>query len=153
MTRAFQNAPLYAKLIERYNGKVLPGEQGIKNTLVAEYGINKNSADRVVKIFSENCRNLKLVDTNNRLRVIITGSSEQAPPKPPANQDQKPPENIDQMFRQIIPLSGNKVAYFEYPKTSLNKHDFKMIELMMPAILGAIKFNVDSVTEPPDNGQ
>ena len=44
-------------------------------------------------------------------------------------------------FSQPIPLSGNKVAYLQYPKSNMTEKDLAMLELMMPAIMGTIKLN------------
>lgn len=67
------NSPnVYNKIIEDYNGKVLPStDQMFSNLLVTEYGMIKTSADKASKIFFENAKSLGIIDTNNRLRYLV----------------------------------------------------------------------------------
>lgn len=143
MVEAFKNPILYQKLIDRYNTKVLPPESGLENALILEYGINKNSAKTAAKVFFENSRRLRLIDSHNRLKITVDQSiTGQASIIVESKQPVKPVEKQDpELFSQPIPLSGNKVAYLQYPKSNMTEKDLAMLELMMPAIMGTIKLN------------
>lgn len=129
----FSTPPLYRKLIDDLNGKVLPNEKDFANHLKNNYGLNPNSSEKAASVFLENAKSLNLIDANNRLKFIIKDT----PPAPENNNVvDKPAEaagNVDQppspgLFKLPIQLPGDdhRFAYFEYPKT-LTKRDFKVI--------------------------
>lgn len=143
---ALGHPPLYKQLIEKFNGKILPPEEGLKNHIATtkEYGIIENSAERAAKIFLENFRNLGLIDENNRLRYLIPNGSMTSAVNPIQNNVEAkllPPipiehsksitdvqEFIEQKVKEIpIPLIKGKVAYLRYP-TSITRKDIAIIK-------------------------
>lgn len=127
LLKMFANPELYKKLINEYNGKSLPNEAGLANHLKSDFGLNPNSSIKAAKIFLENCRDLNIIDSGNRLRHIISESKKEDLGQSKGQQEYAPPPNPE-LFKLPIQLPGeeNRFVYFEYPKT-LNKRDFKVI--------------------------
>lgn len=131
----FRNVPLYSKVIDKLNNQHLPSnEKGFANLLKDEpYKINPNSAERAAKVFYENARSLNLFDSNyvfkysNDVTTQINGTTpiiSDPALKDDDNKGNKPP----QLFRLPIPLpGGERIAYLEYPRSTLNKRDIKVI--------------------------
>jgi hypothetical protein len=51
---ALANAPLYRKLIDEFNGKILPDEKGMTNHLEKNFGIKPYLIQKVVRVFFKN---------------------------------------------------------------------------------------------------
>ena len=137
---------LYKRLIDEFNGKILPSEPGLVNHLKGIYKLNANSAIRAAKIFLENLRFVGVLDNSNRLRYItpIEGLTEEnnnvitesVSPSTQNTVERNTTHNLissnsehkadSQLLKFDIPLSGNKTASFSYPKMLLKK-DMKII--------------------------
>jgi hypothetical protein len=149
----FSSPPLYKKLIEDLNGKILPNEKDFAAHLKNNYNLNPNSSFKAANVFLENARNLNLIDSNNRLKFIIKENpSRENPDKGngdiPAEKNGQsshvaPPVSTG-LFKLPIQLPGDddRVAYFEYPKT-LNKRDFKVIAKALTFIASTLIMNED----------
>ena len=150
MIEALSNPPIYRKLIDSFNGKMLPDEEGLANLLKSkEYGVNSNSATRAAKIFYENGRSLDIIDSNKRLRYITSNVNNQQP-TPPANSDNnfnpsagaaidnssKPHQSSD-IFELPIDL-GNGVAYLKYPR-NITLPEIKILKIMVNASISALE--------------
>jgi hypothetical protein len=139
---ALSNAPLYKALINEFNGKILPDEQGMTNYLVKTFGIKSYLIQKVVKVFFRNFRDYDLIDNNSRLRFLLplqsikqnenNGSgigSEDPPPPPPPN---------DKMFDQAIDLGGVDTAYLKYPR-NITSLQIAMLRIHLEATLTALE--------------
>jgi hypothetical protein len=126
----FNTPELYKRLINEYNGKNLPNEAGLTNHLKSDFSLNPNSSIKAAKIFFENCRELNLIDSGNRLRFVIpeTNGSTGVDDVRKDNGLQYPPPTNPDLFKLPIQLPGkeNRFVYVEYPKP-LSKRDFKVI--------------------------
>ena len=56
--KCFQTPPLYAKLIERFNGKAIPNESSLANLLMQSFGIVKTVKDTAAKCFILNAEQM-----------------------------------------------------------------------------------------------
>ena len=56
--KCFQTPPLYAKLIERFNGKAIPNESSLANLLMQSFGIVKTVKDAAAKCFILNAEQM-----------------------------------------------------------------------------------------------
>ena len=119
------NPSLYQKLINEFNGKILPPEEGMVNHLKNVYKFIPTSAVKAAKMFFENIRYVGIIDANKRLRYITpteTASEEtkeenthQASPniEDKKNQiDTKLNTATDQLLKFEIPLSEGVKASF-----------------------------------------
>lgn len=148
MIEAFANPPLYKKLIQEYNNKILPNETGLANLLATkEYGIHSNSTARAAKIFFENGKSLDIIDNNNRLRYIVPNNVNGAKADPVENDSestkQKKNNNFqsqdtdDEMFELPIDL-GTNTAYLRYPR-KIDSSEIAILKIMLDATLTALQ--------------
>lgn len=150
LLEAFANPPLYRRLIQEYNNKILPNEAGLAKLLsTKEYGINSNSATRAAKIFFENGKSLDVIDSNNRLRYIIPNNlsnsktediveeAEVTKPKKSANNHSRSESDDETMFELPIDL-GTSTAYLKYPRT-INSSEIAIMKIMLDASLAALQ--------------
>lgn len=56
--KCFQTPPVYAKLIERFNGKAIPNESSLANLLMQSFGIVKTVKDAAAKCFILNAEQM-----------------------------------------------------------------------------------------------
>jgi len=150
MTEALNNPPIYRKLIDTYNGKILPNEDGLANLLkTKEYSVNSNSAARAAKIFFENGKLTDIIDGSNRLRYILpstngvssnngdgnansgANTNQVIPPTP-----QDPPLQLN-TFELPIDLGGN-IAYLKYPR-NITLSEIEILKIMVNAAISALE--------------
>jgi hypothetical protein len=147
LLEAFGNPPLYRKLIERYNGSVLPNVHGLANIL-SSFGIHENSRLKAASVFLENCKNLSLVE-NGRLRYFIPAVNGTATPVKNEEEESElgrknstsdisvPPLVNSKMFKLPIDL-GEKTAYLEYPR-DISTDEISILKIMVDAQLSALE--------------
>jgi hypothetical protein len=144
---AFNNSPLYRKLIENFNNRILPNEEGLANALkTKEYGVNPVTCGKATKVFYENGRAIGVIDSNNRLGFILpksnSGNGQQTTPihgdqnkdsnKPPKEND----EDLNGHVKIIVPFGkagAGQSAYVFLPKEYSNK-DLKKIGKFLTAL-------------------
>lgn len=143
LLEAFNTPVLYKKLIERYNSKNLPNREGLTNTLVTDYGLNKNSTGpKASYTFLENCSYLG-IDEGNRLRffmpLVTTPENNGAGKKPEVNGNSftPPPPPDNNTFRLPIDL-GEKTAFLEYPK-DITIDEIGELKIMVDAAISALE--------------
>lgn len=149
MLEAFINVPIYKRLVDSYNNKVLPDEEGLANLLkTKEYGVNSNSSARASKVFYANGKLLDIIDANNRLRYIAPLGNGTPPQKKdeetPTVDTTKKKKNDDQddsMFEQPIDL-GTSTAYLKYPR-GIKTSEIAILKIMLNATLAALEARQD----------
>ncbi len=131
---AFNNSPLYKKLIENFNNRILPNEEGLSNALkTKDYGVNSVTCGKAAKVFYENGRAIGIIDGNNRLGFIQPKPSNGVPAinnTPPTEQNNngessnKDQNDDESLVRIVVPFgkSGDsKKAFVLLPKDYTNK--------------------------------
>jgi hypothetical protein len=135
---AFGNPPLYKKLIENFNNKVLPNEIGLAELLRSkDYGIHTNTSSRAARVFFENGKALDLIDSNNRLRYLQMKTQQSATSFQPDSTQKS--SSVITTFELPIDLTGEKVAYLKYPKNEMTIEDINMLEIMVGAYILSMK--------------
>lgn len=90
---AFQNVPLYAKLVEQHRGKTLPPPAALERVM-AEMGVAKKQTDRARQTFDRSAQSAGFFEFGRDKLVAPALSGGTAPPKsdapppPPADQSQ-----------------------------------------------------------------
>ena len=146
LIEALKSPSIYNSLIEKYNGQVLPQEAGLANTLVLDFKVNKAASERAAKVFFDNCKYLGVIDQNNKLRLITNLNAPPNGKEPEKNTDkgglENQPSGDQSLFSQTISLSGNKVAYLNYPKSSMTSKDIEILKIMVNAIMTTLELSV-----------
>lgn len=132
---ALSNPQLYKKILEAFNGKILPSESGFVNYLNTNFGFKPYAIPKISKAFFHNFASS--IDANNKLRFaapikgndmeseVIDIESEEVQNK------QLPQATIKERsgnFQAPIPLPGDKMIILEYPKGSMTKGDFNALK-------------------------
>lgn len=144
MMEAIMNPPLYKKLIDTFNGKIIPNESGLANLFATkEYGVNSNSSIKAAKVFFENGKALDIIDASNRLRYIIptldgNGNDSNNNEEKPRDNEEKAPPPIDsqKMFELPIDL-GSTTAFLKYPR-NITSDEIEILKIMLDAQLLAL---------------
>jgi hypothetical protein len=139
---ALQNPPLYKKLLQEFNGKVLPDEKGFANFLINKFGFKSYAIPKIVKAFYENFREYGAIDSSNKLRFLKPsskgGSIDVKLPDAEDSKDETPDEQKggkdNQLYKQPIPLTVGKVAVLEYPKGKMKKEDIETLRMFIKLI-------------------
>lgn len=138
---ALYNPPLYKKLIDGYNGKIIPNETGLGNLFATkEYGVNSNTSAKAAKVFFENAKQVEIVDSSYRLRYIMPVLDGSTPPATQENKkdQQAPPDvNASKMFEQPIDL-GSSTAFLKYPR-NITAPEIAILKIMLNATLAAME--------------
>lgn len=66
--QCLQKPELYIKLIEQFRGKQLPAIGGLAILLYRSHKVSEDASTKAAKVFLENLNDLKLIDTENRLK-------------------------------------------------------------------------------------
>ena len=161
---AMNNPHVYKRIIEDYNGKVLPAnEEMFSNLLVTSYGMIKTSSERASKIFNENAKSLGIIDSNNRLRFImpVAGNNtpiENHPKDENKNKDEKdasnkndPPKPKEGLHRLPIVLDEEKTAYLDYP-IKMTKDDIEVLKIMVNAAITTMELRMKKESKNPTDG-
>lgn len=142
----FKRPALYSKIIDNLNNANLPSEEKFPSLLKSDpYNVNVNSAERASRIFFENARFLKVIDSNNKLIYSTTVKSDHIDhPKDTHQkpQDSKPPLD-ESMFELPIPLGNGRKAYLKYPIGDLKPKDIKVIAKALSFIASSISSDDD----------
>lgn len=143
---AFNNSPIYKKLIEAFNNRILPNEEGLANALKSkDYGVNPITCDKAAKVFFENGRSLGIIDSNNRLGFILpkvtavnplSNTSIDDRDTSDQNKPLDPQEDLNDHVKIIVPFGksgAGKSAFLYLPKEYTNK-DLKKIGKFLTAL-------------------
>ena len=155
LLEAFKSSDIFNKLIERYNGQIIPKEDGIANVIQRDFGFQQKAhAAKASKLFIENCNYLGILDENSRLKAVasIYNSSEKDKQKPPAGKRKdeeeeqfNPPKG---MSNHPILLTGNKMAYLSLPESStITSKDIKSLKIMIDAIIDTLELKFQEENE------
>lgn len=156
---AFGTPKLYAEIINRHDGHVVPPE--LRTHLIRFHRIAEKAADEVAEIFNKNAKYVDVVTEHNilqykQLMVKYSDDSFQfaevitPPPSEPASpykaeieiQDQTPPvqQHPTLLLNQIndeekvrVPLTERKVAYIIYP-ASIKKVDIEILRKQLDVL-------------------
>lgn len=110
LIEAVKSAPIYDKLIKRYDGKKLPEKETLSNVLFNEMEISKIAKDRVAKIFISSLKYIEAINKEGELKIesIIQENIEEKT----VEKNQK----IDNIHKLNILLSNGKNAIIEIPR-------------------------------------
>lgn len=140
---ALSNPSLYKRIINEFNGKVLPDEKGFANYLIKEFGFKAYAVPRIVRAFFENFRGVSAIDNNNKLRFLSPNSLKRLEvPKPKVIlatdiDEQVIAEMVPQkevstsLYSQSIPLTEGKTAFIQYPKGKMQPSDFAALRMFL----------------------
>ena len=78
----FAQAPLYSKLISKYDGMALPAQELLANILMNEYRITRSVKDSAAKCFLESAEQLELIKGG----ILCYTDAESEPEEPTAKQ-------------------------------------------------------------------
>jgi len=147
--QALSNAPLYRIIIDEFNGRILPDEQGMTNYLVKNFGIKPYLIQKVVKVFFKNFKEHGLIDGNNRLGVLIGGRPSISVTERVEGQNESKKESTasipivkepsdNKMFEQAIDLGDVDIAYLKYPR-SITLDQVELLRIHLEASLAALE--------------
>jgi hypothetical protein len=158
---AINSPELYNTIIQRYNGRSLPELVGFTNLLKGEFKLPETTSEKGVRVFLENAQFVGIIGENRKLRFIMPDADGRTEPIKPTIQQTETEEmntppvkdipknstlqniakpNEDNMFPLAIQLTGDKVAFLNYPK-SITKKDLEIIRIMLNGI--EARFNVE----------
>jgi hypothetical protein len=132
---AFNNPPLYKKLIDNFNNKTLPNEDGLENLLKSkEYQVHSSTAARAARVFYENGRSIGIIDSSNRLTFLKPNTNGQDKKLDSGNSGSEVgDDNEGSLVKILVPFgkSGDSErGYVLIPKNYTNKHLNKMIKFL-----------------------
>ena len=148
--QALANAPLYKIIIEEFNGKILPDEQGMTNYLTKNFGIKLYLIQKVVKVFYKNFKDHGLIDGNNRLGFLVSGNVSVSQQKEEAQPDNNvepirtativKEHSSNKMFEQAIDLGGDEgdIAFLKYPR-NIKSEQVELLKIHLEATLAALE--------------
>lgn len=157
----FAQAPLYSKLISKYDGVALPAQELLANILMNEYRITRSVKDSAAKCFLESAEQLELIkggilcfsDAENEseeptVKQLVTEETDVttqviAPPTPPAAAQvvQVPVPGEADYITQAIPFASGKIARFIIP-VDATEDDLLLLHDMFDVLLKR-KFKLD----------
>lgn len=157
----FAQAPLYSKLISKYDGVALPAADLLANILMNEHRITRSVKDAAAKCFIESAEQLGLIkggilcysDEENALdtsasttvaeEVAMEEQQSIVPPVPVAGVQvvQVPASNESDYITQAIPFASGKVARFIIP-VDATEDDLLLLHDMFDVLLRR-KFKLD----------
>ena len=148
----FALPPLYAALIEEYDGKPIPPDELLANQLMSKHKISKVAKDVAARVFIQNANVLGLINAgvlsvedqvNNETRDLadkashelhdFVGGSEQ-PLDSVMIADDKSRRECNDYITQSIPIESGKIAKIIIPVDS-TEEDLLMIRDMLDVIL------------------
>ena len=152
----FKNPPLYARLIERYEGKPLPSKEVLSNILMMEYRITQSAKDNAAQVFLDSAEYLGLIK-GGVLAMDYSGDNTSAPSS--TIESEKTSSQVSEAFSpvskpipkesdyvwQMIPTSSGKIAEIKVPLDA-DADDLLMIRDLLHSIMRR-KFHID-----PDKG-
>ena len=157
----FAQAPLYSKLISKYDGMALPAQELLANILMNEYRITRSVKDSAAKCFLESAEQLELIkggilcytDAENEpeeptAKQPVTEETDIptqviAPPTPSASAQvvQVPVPGEADYITQAIPFTSGKIARFIIP-VDATEDDLLLLHDMFDVLLKR-KFKLD----------
>lgn len=157
----FAQAPLYSKLISKYDGMALPAQELLANILMNEYRITRSVKDSAAKCFLESAEQLELIkggilcytDAENEpeeptAKQPVTEETDIptqviAPPTPSAAAQvvQVPVPGEADYITQAIPFTSGKIARFIIP-VDATEDDLLLLHDMFDVLLKR-KFKLD----------
>lgn len=127
------NPPLYKKIIDEFNGKILPNEKGFSNYLTTKFSFKSYAIPKIVRAFFANFKDA--IDQNNRLRLIeplkinnMNTTIEVEPIIDTKQLQQMVVKERSRNFQQPIPLPDDKMIVLEYPKGNMTAEDFTALK-------------------------
>ena len=129
---AFKNPTVYSKLIEQFEGDILPAQKALSNILFQHFNISDRACEKAAEVFYDNVVFLDLIGVDNVFRL-----------------NDKPPHDIEEaevidvngdntsdkgtQSREVIPSNMNKESGETATKTNIES------QLLEP---GMIPFNI-----------
>ncbi len=157
----FAQAPLYSKLISKYDGVALPAQELLANILMNEYRITRSVKDSAAKCFLESAEQLGLIKGG----ILCYSDAENEPEEPAAKQSaseeadvatqvavvptpfastqvvQVPVSGEADYITQAIPFASGKIARFIIP-VDATEDDLLLLHDMFDVLLKR-KFKLD----------
>lgn len=157
----FAQAPLYSKLISKYDGMALPAQELLANILMNEYRITRSVKDSAAKCFLESAEQLELIKGG----ILCYTDAENEPEEPTAKQPvteetdiptqviasptpsaaaqvvQVPVPGEADYITQAIPFTSGKIARFIIP-VDATEDDLLLLHDMFDVLLKR-KFKLD----------
>lgn len=151
--------PLYAALIEEYDGKAIPAYNLLANQLMSKHKISKAAKDVAARVFIQNADDLGLIsagvlsvadrvtneardsaDKANNAMYDAADDNEQ-PLDKAVNTDDRVRKESNDYITQLIPIESGKIAKIIIPVDS-TEDDLLMIRDMLDVILKR-KFKIE----------
>ncbi|MBQ8063453.1 MAG: hypothetical protein IJ230_05900 [Clostridia bacterium] len=148
----FKNPPLYAKLIERYEGKALPSKDVLSNTLMMEYRITQSAKDNAAQVFLDSAEYLGLIQggvlcfgndvdrASESTTALENNATSLSVPVASSDVSKLTATESDYIW-QRIPTSSGKIAEIKVP-TDADKDDLLLIQDMLHSIMRR-KFHIN----------
>lgn len=167
LKECFREPPLYAKLIERFEGKALPSETLLSNILMNDYGLIKTAKDKAAKCFLESAQYLGVAP--NGVLLFDTPETQTAhfddTDVVPAHAEEKATVSgttgratsasahrhsgsSEDYYNAEIPTMGGQAAIISIPRSVTPKDlDFieKYIKMMIPDFISNLKEEINKV--------
>lgn len=157
----FAQAPLYSKLISKYNGVALPAQELLANILMNEYRITRSVKDSAAKCFLESAEQLGLIKGGILCYSDAQNEPEEPEVKQPATEEfdvatqvvaaptpsaatqvvQAPVSGEADYITQAIPFASGKIARFIIP-VDATEDDLLLLHDMFDVLLKR-KFKLD----------
>lgn len=150
LMEAFKKPQIYEKLINRFNGRVLPNIDILSNVLLeAEFSITKNVKDLVAQKFIDNCTDLGIlsngilnIDSREPIPTIINHIDENEGVLSPGEKEFGASHNNDYQ-EMSIPIPGKQqVIKILIPKDfESDDYEFlqKYLEVVLPMYINGLK--------------
>lgn len=145
----FQNAPLYAKIIEQLNNHQLPTNEKMFANRIKEppFNVSEHAANKASKIFFENVRGLGLLNGNNTLHFRQENQNVEHEVRKQQNEEKSLNHSLpkdDTLFQLPIPLPNKRIAYLNYPLDNLTQKDIHVIQKALEFIASSIDYSDES---------
>ena len=141
----FKSPPLYARLIERYEGKALPSEEVLSNILMMEYRITQSAKDNAARVFLDSADSLGLIQGGV---LLLNYDTETVPDGVSASDNRstfseepeaspsvsKPALEESDYIIQMVPTGSGKIAEIKIPVDAC-EDDLYLIQDMLQAIM------------------
>jgi len=150
LIEAFSKPPIYEKLIDRFNGRILPNSIMLSNLLLdSEFSITKSVKDLVAEKFLENCKDLDLLNNgmfelNNKQDSELTINKDLGKINNSELDTLNNPDFKNSCYQEMsIPIPGkNEIIKILIPNNcDSNDYEFlkKYVEAVLPMYIDNIK--------------
>lgn len=150
----FRQPPLYARLIERFDGKALPSKEVLSNLLMKEFRITQSAKDNAAQAFLDSAEYLGLIQGGVlQVSCEIVGTLRQEELQAQTSEaslktvEEKPDPvrtklySDSDYYTQSVPTNSGKIAEIRVP-IDANEDDLFLIQDLLHSIMRR-KFHID----------